>query len=182
MPVLVEKAPEILSALGNALVDNGGLIAAGGLGMVLAGKIKDALMKGFEGEYPGMAKLLASKIGGALGKAGITIPPNAVAWGGAAGAAAVGGAWLGNKIGKGLTGEDELYDNFEWFGKGGFFDQVSNMSWEDVSGGFSEWWDESSAGMAAMVDVVGERWSDSSGSCRLSIKSTRPNSSPSSMG
>lgn len=61
-----------------------------------------------------------------------------------------GGSWLGKK----LTGEDDLYDNFKWTGEGGFIDQMTptNADKKTLTQNLKEVWDDSINGAAGMLN------------------------------
>lgn len=65
-------------------------------------------------------------------------------------AAAFAGFNIGKEIGKWIFPEDaEWYDNFHWFGEGGFFD----MSIEDAWGGMIEWAKDTNSQLGILIKI-----------------------------
>ena len=158
LPVIAEAAPEILAELAAALIRNPEVILAGA-GLKIAGVLKSSITSKLSGIGSKVLSAMNANIGAAVTEG--TFAASAATIGGAIAAAV--GAWLigskiGNELGKALFPDDaELYENFHWFGEGGFFDQMSgdlDSTMDDIAGAFELWGEDISNAIAPAFEGI----------------------------
>lgn len=160
--IIVEKGPELISALIEAIVQNADLIAGAYLATTVGGAIAKEISSGLTkamasaiGAETGLSAAISSGVSGAIKGVGTKISAvmtadisTAMAGGSMATAgatiaaglvggivAALGGAWVGKEIGKALFPEDAAYYD-EWFAHPikSFQDAFSGQTFEEALG------------------------------------------------